>query len=348
MERALDPLSDVFASLSVRTGSLSGIDAAGRWALRLGVHEHIKIGAVLAGSCRIGVDGGPRVELTAGDCFLLAARDSFVVSGDQDAPAQDGEAVFHASPTRIVRVGDGTGPADGPRTLLIGGSVQFLDATVALLLSGLPSLTAIRADSAPARAIQPLLRLCLEEVEAARLGMPVMIGRLTELLFIQAMRALVEGGQDAGTEPHGWLGALGDQRIGAALLLMHGEPARRWTVAALGDAVGMSRAGFAARFKQLVGLPPLEYLQRWRISTAGSELLGGDRTVASVAAAWGYSSEAAFSAAFKRITGVSPGRYRADPLRAAPPLPDGQAIAPVFHPRPPAPGQAPSPEPAPR
>ncbi|MYS25182.1 transcriptional regulator, AraC family [Streptomyces sp. DvalAA-14] len=315
----MDPLSDVLAALSIRTGSLSGIDAAGPWGLRFGVHEHVKIGAVLAGSCWIGADGGAALPLTAGDCFLLAVQDSFEMSDEVGTPLADSGPVFQASADRVVRLGGDTPAGGGGRTFVIGGSVHFLDGTVAHLLDGLPPLTVIRAGTGPARAIQPLLRLCLDEVEAARLGTPVMIGRLTEMLFVQAMRALVEE-EPGGMPLRGWLGALSDAQIGAALLLMHRDPARRWTVAALGGAVGMSRAGFAARFRQLVGMPPLDYLQRWRVLTAGRALLSGDRTVASVAAEWGYSSEAAFSAAFKRITGVSPGRYRADPLAAAPPL----------------------------
>ncbi|MFC4031564.1 AraC family transcriptional regulator [Streptomyces polygonati] len=333
MEPVLDPLSDVFASLNIRTGSLSGLDASGHWGLRLGVHEHVKIGVVLSGSCCIGANGGPPLRLATGDCFLLATHDTIEISDEPGSPLIEGEAVFMASPTRIVRLPDGPGADGAERTLIIGGSVHFLDATVARLLEGLPALTAIRAGTGPARAIQPLLRLCLDEVGASRLGMPVMVGRLTEMLFIQAMRAVVEQ-QPGGVPLRGWLGALSDEQIGAALLLMHQEPAGRWTVAALGEAVGMSRAAFAARFKQLVGLPPLDYLQRWRIHTAARELLGGDRTVASVAAEWGYSSEAAFSAAFKRITGVSPGRYRADPLSAAPP-PGSAPLPGTFLPHPP-------------
>lgn len=240
MERVLDPLSDVFAALSVRTGSLSGLDAAGPWALRFGVHEHIKIGALLSGSARLGADGGPTVRLAAGDCFLLAAQDHFEMSSDEPGvPMADGDQVFGASTTRIVRL-DEAGAATGQeRTLVIGGSVHFLDATVARLLDGLPPVTAIRAGTGPARAIQPLLRLCLDEVDATRLGTPVMIGRLTEMLFIQAMRALVEQDPE-GTPLRGWLGALADGQVGAALLLMHRAPEHRWTVAALGGAVGMS------------------------------------------------------------------------------------------------------------
>ncbi|MFF3691382.1 AraC family transcriptional regulator [Streptomyces sp. NPDC002187] len=315
MKSPADPLSDVLASLNVRAGSLSGLEAWGSWALRFAVHEHIKIGAVLDGSCWLGADGAAPVRLEAGDCFLLAVRESFTVSGDLDTPYRSAEEIYQASDSRIVRLGQTRGTADQERTLIVGGSVDFLDATVALLLGGLPPMVAIRAGTAQAKAIQPLLAVFLDEVSAARPGSSVMSERLTEILFIQALRAVVAGADTPdGTALPGWLGALGDPRIGRALLLMHQQAGRPWTVATLGAQVGMSRASFAARFKELVGLPPLDYLQRWRILAAGRELRRSERTVASVAAAWGYSSESAFSTAFKRITGLSPAPYRSAPL----------------------------------
>ncbi|MCF3136751.1 AraC family transcriptional regulator [Streptomyces olivochromogenes] len=329
MQSPVDPLSDVLASLNVRAGSLSGLEAWGSWALRFGVHEHIKIGAVLDGSCWLGADGAEPVRLRTGDCFLLAARESFTVSGDLDTPYRSAEELYRTSDSRIVRIGETHGTADQERTLIVGGSVDFLDATVALLLDGLPPVVAIRGGTPPAKAIQPLLGVFLDEVSAIRMGTSVMSGRLTEILFIQALRAVVAGvSEQDGTALPGWLGALGDPRIGGALLLMHQQTGRPWTVATLGAQVGMSRASFAARFKELVGLPPLVYLQRWRILAAGRELRHSERTVASVATEWGYSSESAFSTAFKRVTGISPARYRSAPLATLTATPDGWPATP--------------------
>lgn len=301
----MDPLSDILTLLNVRTAHFSRFEAGGEWALRFGGFEHVKIGALLAGSCWLTAEGSAPVRLTAGDCYLLAVGRPYEVADALETPAADGFEVYAAAGPGTVYYG--TIPDSPDRTVMIGGSITFDDNTAALMLDSLPGLVRIAADSAPAQVLRPALRMLADETAVARPGTEVMTRHLTQILFIQALRAyLADDGADALPS---WLGALNDPPIATALTLMHQQPDRRWTVADLASAVGMSRSSFALHFKTLVGLPPLDYLLRWRMRSAAQALRSGDRTVASVATEWGYASESAFSNAFKRVTGSSPARY---------------------------------------
>ena len=133
------------------------------------------------------------------------------------------------------------------------------------------------------------------------------MSRLADVLFIQIVR-----GHLATLDPEasGWLSALGDAQIGAALGLIHESPESAWTVQSLASSAGMSRSAFASRFTRLVGEPPLHYLTRWRMQKAQSLLRDGRASLSDVAARVGYDSEAAFSKAFKRAVGAAPGAYR--------------------------------------
>ncbi|MFC6083267.1 AraC family transcriptional regulator [Sphaerisporangium aureirubrum] len=308
-------MSDVLTLLNIRGAYSSRFEATGRWALRFRGFQHIKIGAMVSGHCWVTVEGEPPVRLSPGDCYLLAGGRPYQVAGELGVEPEDGHAVYERSPTvRNVRYAAGPDDRDGPPDVLVGGSITLDDVTAALLLDCLPPIARIPAAGAPARALRPVLRMLADETAAEPLGAAVMIEHLTQILFIQALRAHLVAAEHV----PGWLGALSHPRIGAALTLIHQQATRRWTVAGLAAEVGMSRSSFAERFKALVGLAPLDYLLHWRIRSAAEALRGGDRTVASVAAEWGYSSESAFSNAFKRVTGLPPARYRAS--LPAPPL----------------------------
>jgi AraC-like DNA-binding protein len=118
----------------------------------------------------------------------------------------------------------------------------------------------------------------------------------------------------------GWLAGLKDRYVGRALSLMHGQPGRDWTLDQLAKDVGLSRSSFAARFTALIGIAPIQYLQRWRLQMAASRLLDGNAMIATVAADAGYESEAAFSRAFKKMVGVPPAEWR--DTRTSPHRPD--------------------------
>jgi AraC-like DNA-binding protein len=138
-------------------------------------------------------------------------------------------------------------------------------------------------------------------------GGETVITRLADILVIQAIRSWIAHDPAART---GWLGALQDAQIGRAIALIHRDRARAWTVASLAAEAAMSRSAFAARFTELVGQPAMHYVARWRMHTALTWLKEGDVKLGEVASRLGYQSEAAFSRAFKRVMGVSPGAAR--------------------------------------
>ena len=133
-----------------------------------------------------------------------------------------------------------------------------------------------------------------------------MLNRLTELLFIQIIRLWIDQQAEASV---GWVGALRDQFISAALDLIHQSPAHKWTVNELAEAVALSRSAFSARFTELVGEPPMTYLTRWRMLRA-TRLLKNEVSMETIAEVLGYESEAAFRKAFKREIGIPPAQYR--------------------------------------
>ena len=146
----------------------------------------------------------------------------------------------------------------------------------------------------------------MRESGTARAGRDNILSRMSELMFVEAIRRHIETLAPAQT---GWLAGLQDVVAGQALGALHGEPATAWTVESLARAVGVSRSVLADRFAVMVGQPPMQYLALWRMQLASRRLLEGE-SVAEVAGAVGYESEAAFSRAFKKLVGEAPAAWR--------------------------------------
>ncbi len=197
---------------------------------------------------------------------------------------------------------------DGAATTLICGAVRFSHPAAGDLISLLPRLIHIKQTTSPqAEWMQSTLQLMTSEVMSQKPGGETIVTRLADILVVQAIRSWLA---DRATTQTGWLGALQDDRIGPSILLMHREPTRAWTVESLAEAVHMSRSAFSARFSELVGSSPVQYLTRWRMNVAGLWLREEQATLEDCAARLGYESAAAFSRAFKRVVGMSPGAWR--------------------------------------
>jgi AraC-like DNA-binding protein len=196
----------------------------------------------------------------------------------------------------------------GAPTTMICAAVRFDDPSAHHLVRLLPRLIAVDTWNSPEMEwIQSTLRFLTSEARELRAGGETVITRLADILVIQAIRAWIASDPRAQT---GWLGALRDKQVGRAIALIHRDPARDWTVASLASAVGMSRSAFAARFTQLVGEPAMRYVARWKMHAALTWLKESDISLGELASRLGYESEAAFSRAFKRFMGMSPGAAR--------------------------------------
>jgi AraC-like DNA-binding protein len=299
-----DPLSDVLSLLEVQSFLSRRLELSGSWALRFPEYRHMKFGGVIEGYRWVWIEGVTEpLRLEAGDFYLLSHGGAHYFASDVKAKPVDAIAFMdeHVEADGVVRFGDGKG-----RTVGMGGRFTFNDETSGLLLASLPPLIHIRGGLSQAHALRSALDLIAFETEAMRPGGAAIGASLCSIVLVNILRAYL--GHDG--RPRGWLGALSDQHIGAALRLMHGNVAQRWKVSDLASEVGMSRTLFAERFKSLVGMASLEYLTRLRLMIARDALRCKDSNLATIAEAIGYESDTAFSLAFKRMFGSSPGRYR--------------------------------------
>jgi AraC-like DNA-binding protein len=263
---------------------------------------------VTRGSCFLGVDRHPLVPLVGGDFVFLPAPNTYSLRGSPKERLRDVQDVitpeaFHRS--RLITYGGGGTPAS-----VVAGCFTFASPESELLVKHLPPIIHLPASGPHSTPwFQSTLQFIAAETAQDLPGSAAIVDRLAEVLFVQAMRIRIQSSQLAGGPS--WLRALGDSQIGESLRLMHAEPGRAWTVPALARSVSMSRSAFAGRFRELVGETPLDHLTQWRMVRAAG-MMRADRPpkLAAIASAVGYESESSFGKAFRRVMGVSPGRYR--------------------------------------
>lgn len=262
---------------------------------------------VTTGGAWLVVDGEPARELRVGDMSLVSTGEGHVLLSAPDVKATplfecDRDTTTEWFETLSI---DGGGEA----TQLICGAVRFDDPAVRQLIELLPRTIMIASlQSSQMEWFRSTLNLLTAEAAARRPGHETVITRLADILIVQAIRHWIDADPAA---QQGWLRGLRDRHVGRALALIHAEPARAWTLPDLAREVGLSRSAFSARFSELIGLPAMEYVTRWRIRVARSKLVEGAVPISKLAEEAGYESEAAFSRAFKRVTGVTPGSIRA-------------------------------------
>jgi AraC-like DNA-binding protein len=305
-----DPLCDALAVAGARAAFSGGFTAGGSWAIRLRGPNRLKVNAVVRGSCLLlREDGGDPVRLDEGDVVVSdGARPYVLCSAPGLIPLGSGEVPVDPG-SRMARLGDG----ESEDVQCLAGHVDLSRDHGGLLRGALPELVHVRGEAAEAPTLRWLVGQLLEEMTRGRAGAEFAADHLAQLLFVQVLRVCVD---EAEGLPPGWLRALADEQLAPALRLMHAEPDRPWKLEDLARAAAMSRTGFALRFRQVVGVPPLTYLLSWRMSLAARTLRQDNAPVATLARSVGYTSESSFSNAFKRVMGVSPRGYR-DAARGA-------------------------------
>ena len=293
----IDPLAQVIELLRPRTVFSKGISGAGAWGVRYSAFGQPGFCVVIEGSCRLAVDGEAPVTLEQGDFVLLPATPAFTMSGFVPVVPRHIDPKVTPAPTEEIRHGNPDGPAD---VRLLGGSFVFDSADAALLVSLLPAMVHVRG----MERLSLLVRMVGEEVARQDMGRNLILGRLIEILLVEALRAARK--DDA---PPGLLRGLADTRVAMAIRQMHDDPDRPWTVAELAKEAGMSRSAFFDRFTRTVGLRPMEYLLAWRMALAKDLLRSGGIGLDEIARRVGYGSASTFSTAFSRHVGQPPGRY---------------------------------------
>lgn len=302
-----DPLGEVLHLLRMSGIFYARCEFSAPWGLVLPPFEGTMMFHIMtSGRCWLEVEGAEDCLLQSGDLALVPHSEGhrmaseLGISGARlfDLPREEISDRYE-----ILRQGGG-----GPATTLVCGAVRFDHPAAQHLVDVLPRVITVDAALSPQLDwIQSTVRLMAAEAGELRPGGETVITRLADILVIQAIRSWIE--RDPAAQA-GWLGALQDRQIGRAIALIHREPARPWTVESLAAEVAMSRSAFAQRFAELVGIPPMRYVTQWRMRLAETWLREDEATLGELAIRLGYQSEAAFSRAFKRTIGTSPGAAR--------------------------------------
>jgi len=317
---AADALSSLLRTVRLTGATFFDIVARDSWAVRSparhlilpkilpGADHLIAYHVVTAGRCFARIVDGKPIALEAGEVVLFTGGDPHIMSSSPAVSADPTTAdvldiAFAGQMPFQINYGSGAGS-----TKLVCGYLACDAQLFNPLIEALPPVIKVgdphQGDSGW---LAQFIKFALAEISEKRPGGDTVLTKLSELMFIDVLRRYIE------TQPlhkSGWLTGLRDPMISKALALVHDQPAYHWTIDALARQAGMSRTIFTERFADLVGMPPMHYLAKWRMQVASELLIGGNANLASIAADVGYESEAAFSRAFKRLSGVPPSAWR--------------------------------------
>ena len=319
----MDALSDVLKTVRLEGAFYLDTEFTAPWCIR-GKHGQASVRERLAGAdhvvyfhflteggCKVRLaDGMDVLDVAAGDLVLFPQDDRHLMGSDLRITPVETDRLVGVETTPgsgLMQIHHGGG---GTATRFVCGYLACNRSLCRPLLEALPRVLRIPMGNGPAAGLlRELLQAAVRESSAALPGADSMLAKLSELMFVEAMRQYVER---LPPEGKGWLAGVRDPHVGRALAFLHGDPGKAWTVDRLARAVALSRSALAERFVALVGESPMQYLTRWRLALAARMLRSGRMAVARVAEHSGYESETAFSRAFRREFGKPPAAWRRD------------------------------------
>jgi AraC-like DNA-binding protein len=314
----MDALSDVLRVVRLKGGVFLHAEFTAPWCIlsQIGPEdcgplieraEHLVLyHYVVEGRLAAQIPNGKPVEIMAGQAVIFPHNHAHLLGSRLDLPPVPAKQLVCASPGAdlwMVRHGGG-----GEKTRIVCGFLGGDRLEGNPLTASLPPVLCFDArDGSAAAWMRSSFEFAADEIAAHRVGSESVLAKLSELLFVEALRRYVE---ELPEQETGWLAGLKDPFVSRALSMLHGRIAQEWTVDELGRQVGLSRSALADRFTRLIGEPPMRYLARWRIQVAAHQLRNSDASLARIAEQVGYESEAAFNRAFKRSFGVPPAAWR--------------------------------------
>ena len=298
----MDPFLDLIRLLRPRAMLTAGIRATGRWGVSFRQRNDVLFCWLQAGECQLVRAHAEPLHLQPGDFVLIRTTTPFTLTSDPSVEPEDSETLVARTNDPELRLDNGSGAP----SILRGGRFVF-DATNEELLTGLlPSLVHVAGDDTSSWRLQSLLKLNETETGQQGLKSDFIATRLIEVILVEILR---REARKVDQEHTGLLAGLNDPVTSRALELMHADVAHDWTVAILASRCNVSRSTFAAHFRKVVGMGPIDYLLRWRMTLAKDELRRGTRSIGEIALAVGFQSSSAFSTAFTKVMGCSPRQF---------------------------------------
>lgn len=299
----MDALSDILQTIHLRSSVYFRRDFSAPWGMRIDAGEFAQFHLIVRGQCFLQDQHHTKpLALSGGDIVVFPTGETHSLCDRPGRRLHPGRKVVES-----LQRGETIFKGDGPATTLVCGHFEFDRTLDHPFLRDLPSLIHLTdTDRRQLRWLETSTNIIIQEAGSANPGADVVVNRLTEVLFIQIVRAYMLQNEVS----EGYLAALKDGQISEALRIIHSAPQISWTLENIARNIGMSRSAFARRFKQLVGLTPMDYLTRWRMEKARELLNNRKLSIIDIAEQVGYLSEAAFSRAFKRRFRQTPGALR--------------------------------------